>query len=116
MKTEALVTAFARRWVDIQIKNSETAKVAVLYASAYGNTAALAQAIARGVTKAGVGAEMINLEQLSLRDSLQVISESQGFVIGAYSPFLYRCVSIRRTGPKSVRPIVNPGYRSTANK
>jgi flavorubredoxin len=27
--------------------------VAVLYASAYGNTAALAQAISRGITKAG---------------------------------------------------------------
>lgn len=29
--------------------------MAVLYASAYGNTAALAQAISRGVTKAGDG-------------------------------------------------------------
>jgi hypothetical protein len=32
---------------------ADQASVAVLYASAYGNTAALAQAISRGITKAG---------------------------------------------------------------
>lgn len=42
-----------REWTDLQIKASETCNVAVMYASAYGNTASLAQAISRGVTKAG---------------------------------------------------------------
>jgi hypothetical protein len=42
-----------REWTDKQIKSSETCNVAVMYASAYGNTASLAQAISRGVTKAG---------------------------------------------------------------
>ena len=42
-----------REWTDAQIKTSETCNVAVMYASAYGNTASLAQAISRGVTKAG---------------------------------------------------------------
>jgi len=36
--------------------------VALIYASAYGNTATLAQAPAKGITKAGVGVESINCE------------------------------------------------------
>ena len=32
---------------------SDKAQISVLYASAYGNTAALAQGISRGITKAG---------------------------------------------------------------
>jgi flavorubredoxin len=48
-------------WTAAQVKAAETS-VAVLYASAYGNTAALAQAISRGITKAGVGVETYNLE------------------------------------------------------
>ena len=42
-----------REWTQEQIAAAERGVVAVLYASAYGNTAALAQAISRGVTKAG---------------------------------------------------------------
>ncbi len=42
-----------REWTSAQIAAAEQASVAVLYASAYGNTAALAQAISRGITKAG---------------------------------------------------------------
>lgn len=33
---------------------SDKAQISVLYASAYGNTAALAQGISRGITKAGM--------------------------------------------------------------
>ena len=40
-------------WTTQQVKAAGTASVAVLYASAYGNTASLAQAISRGITKAG---------------------------------------------------------------
>ena len=42
---------------------AELCNVVVLYASAYGNTAALAQAISRGITKSGVGVQTLNLEQ-----------------------------------------------------
>lgn len=45
--------ARGREWTQAQIAAAERGVVAVLYASAYGNTAALAQAISRGVTKAG---------------------------------------------------------------
>ena len=36
--------------------------------SAYGNTASLAQAISRGITKAGVGVETLNLEQVGVEE------------------------------------------------
>lgn len=71
------------RWTDTQLERMANAKVAVLYASAYGNTASLAQCISRGITKAGVGAEMVNLEQVTTDEAQEVLKSSQGFVIGA---------------------------------
>ena len=43
-----------------QQQQQQTLSVALIYASAYGNTATIAQAIARGITKAGVRVESIN--------------------------------------------------------
>ncbi len=43
-----------REWIQAQIAASDKAQISVLYASAYGNTAALAQGISRGITKAGM--------------------------------------------------------------
>lgn len=40
-------------WTARQLEAAASASVAVLYASAYGNTASLAQAISHGITKAG---------------------------------------------------------------
>lgn len=71
------------RWIETQQANIKNAKVAVLYASAYGNTASLAQAISRGITKAGVGVEMVNLEQSSRDEAKEVVKSAQGFCIGA---------------------------------
>jgi flavorubredoxin/flavin reductase (DIM6/NTAB) family NADH-FMN oxidoreductase RutF len=66
-----------------QQQKSQDLTVALLYASAYGNTATLAQAIARGITKAGVGVEMINCEATE-PDEIQVIVEKcAGFIIGS---------------------------------
>ncbi|MEL6815594.1 MAG: FprA family A-type flavoprotein, partial [Cyanobacteria bacterium J06598_3] len=44
-------------------QKGQTLAVALIYASAYGNTATIAQAIARGITKAGVSVESLNAEQ-----------------------------------------------------
>jgi flavorubredoxin len=52
------------------------AKVAVLYA------------ISRGITKAGVGAEMVNLEQVTTDEAQEVLKSSQGFVIGEHLQFM----------------------------
>lgn len=49
-----------RTWSQQQQDQDMT--VALIYASAYGNTATLAQAIAKGITKAGVRVESINCE------------------------------------------------------
>ncbi|MFM7193053.1 MAG: flavin oxidoreductase, partial [Microcystaceae cyanobacterium] len=47
-----------QQWLSQQ--KSQSLTVALVYASAYGNTTTLAQAIARGITKAGVAVEAIN--------------------------------------------------------
>jgi flavorubredoxin/flavin reductase (DIM6/NTAB) family NADH-FMN oxidoreductase RutF len=70
-------------WTDAAADAAAGASVAILYASAYGNTAALAQALARGVTKAGVGAEAVNLETASLADAEAAVARAAGFAVGA---------------------------------
>jgi flavin reductase (DIM6/NTAB) family NADH-FMN oxidoreductase RutF/flavodoxin len=57
--------------------------VALIYASAYGNTATIAQALARGVTKAGVAVESINAEQTSPDDIKAAVEQSAGFLMGS---------------------------------
>jgi len=57
--------------------------VALLYASAYGNTASLAQAIARGITKAGVAVESINCETAEPAEMQAVVEKCDGFIIGS---------------------------------
>ena len=52
MDVKACGTVF-REWIQAQVAASDRAQVSVLYASAYGNTAALAQGISKGITKAG---------------------------------------------------------------
>lgn len=57
--------------------------VAVIYASAYGNTAALANAISRGITKAGVGVESLNCELSKPEEVGALIERCGGFAVGA---------------------------------
>ncbi|NET01660.1 MAG: flavin oxidoreductase [Sphaerospermopsis sp. SIO1G1] len=57
--------------------------VTLIYASAYGNTATLAQAIARGITKTGVSVESINCEFADPEEIKAAIERSAGFIIGS---------------------------------
>lgn len=57
--------------------------VALVYASAYGNTASVAQAIARGITKAGVAVESINCEAAEPAEIQAVVEKCDGFIIGS---------------------------------
>lgn len=57
--------------------------VALLYASAYGNTAILAQAMALGLTKGGVAVHSINCEFATPDEIHAAIEKSDGFVIGS---------------------------------
>ncbi len=68
-------------WSKQQTKQDTS--VALIYASAYGNTATLAQAIARGITKAGVAVESINCEAVEPEDIKTAVEKASGFVIGS---------------------------------
>lgn len=70
-----------RHWT--QHQSERELMVALIYASAYGNTAAVAQAIARGVIKAGVAVESINCELTEADDIKTAIEQCQGFIIGS---------------------------------
>ena len=70
-----------RQWSQQQ-KNQEMT-VALIYASAYGNTATLANAIAKGITKAGVGVESINCEFADPAEIQSAIEKCDGFIIGS---------------------------------
>ena len=58
-------------------------KVALLFASAYGNTAAIADAIARGISKTGVKVKIINCEFTSSNSLISEIRNSDGYLIGS---------------------------------
>lgn len=77
----AELTSLYKQWS--QKQQGQELTVAMLYASAYGNTATLAQAIARGVTKAGVQVESINCESTEPEDIKTIIERSAGFIIGS---------------------------------
>ena len=70
-----------RRWGEAQ----ERAKlsVALLFASAYGNTAAIADAIAQGVARTGVRVESINCEFTPADKLLEAIRSCDALLIGS---------------------------------
>ncbi|AGY57629.1 diflavin flavoprotein [Gloeobacter kilaueensis] len=73
--------AYYREWNRGQIE--QTLSVALLFASAYGSTATLAQALAHGITKAGVAVETINCEHATPEEIREVVSRTDGFLIGS---------------------------------
>ncbi|MBD2726727.1 flavin reductase [Nostoc sp. FACHB-892] len=75
------LTKAYRQWSKQQTSADLT--VALIYASAYGNTATLAQAIARGITKAGVAVESINCEFTEPEEIRAAVEKAGGFVIGS---------------------------------
>jgi flavorubredoxin/flavin reductase (DIM6/NTAB) family NADH-FMN oxidoreductase RutF len=75
------LTKAYRQWSQQQTSADTT--VALIYASAYGNTATLAQAIARGMTKAGVAVESINCEFADPEELRATVEKASGFVIGS---------------------------------
>jgi len=70
-----------RRWGEGQRRSPLS--VALLFASAYGNTAALASALGQGIAKAGVRVQSMNCE-FSDADALrQAVHSSQALIIGS---------------------------------
>ncbi|MEM6449706.1 MAG: diflavin flavoprotein [Cyanobacteria bacterium P01_D01_bin.105] len=68
-------------WIDRQRAQSQS--VALIYASAYGNTATIAQAIARGITKAGISVTSINAEQATTAEIKEAAENAEGFIMGS---------------------------------
>lgn len=69
-----------RHWSEAQ--KGQEQSVALIYASAYGNTATMAQALARGITKSGVAVEAINAEQATPEEIKEAVEKSSGFLMG----------------------------------
>jgi flavorubredoxin/flavin reductase (DIM6/NTAB) family NADH-FMN oxidoreductase RutF len=69
-----------REWLEAQ--KSKEITIALIYASAYGNTAVLGEAIARGITKTGVGVESLNAEVATPEEIKEAIEKCSGFIMG----------------------------------
>jgi flavorubredoxin/flavin reductase (DIM6/NTAB) family NADH-FMN oxidoreductase RutF len=67
-------------WSQAQAKADKT--VAVFYASDYGYSDRLSQSIAKGINKAGVAVEMMDLKTADPQDMQELISRCAGLVIG----------------------------------
>ena len=70
-----------RQWCQEQTQRQ--LRVAVLYASAYGNTATVANAIVQGLTTHELAVELINCEKISAEAMTQIVSQCDGFIIGS---------------------------------
>ena len=73
--------SYYRQW--LQQQGDRTLSVALIYASAYGNTATIAQAIARGITKAGVAVESINAEFAEPNTIKMAVETANAFIMGS---------------------------------
>ena len=76
---EELVGSY-RKWSQAQAK-AETS-VVVFYVSDYGYSDRLSQAVARGITKTGVGVEMMNLKSADPQEVHELVNRAAGIVIG----------------------------------
>ncbi|HEY9621248.1 MAG TPA: diflavin flavoprotein [Crinalium sp.] len=70
-----------RQWCEQQ--KAQESIVTLLYASAYGNTAAMAGAIAQGLVQSDVSVESINCEFADPADIISAIEKSDGFIFGS---------------------------------
>ena len=55
----------------------------LLFASAYGNTAAIADALANGINRTGVRVEMFNCEFTPANELIKAIQEAEAYLIGS---------------------------------
>lgn len=69
-----------RKWSQAQAK-AETS-VVVFYISDYGYSDRISQAIAHGITKTGVGVEMIDLKSADPQEVQEIVNRSAGIAIG----------------------------------
>lgn len=79
--------SFSRLTLDYQLwcqqQQTKELRVALLYTSAYGNTATVAQAIAQGITESEVAVQSINCEFATPAEITSAIEQCDGFIIGS---------------------------------
>ncbi|MGB3296933.1 MAG: diflavin flavoprotein [Phormidesmis sp.] len=69
-----------REWS--QQKSDAETLVAVFYVSDYGYSDRLSQSIARGISKTGVGVEMVDLRSADAQEVNEIVSRATGVIIG----------------------------------
>lgn len=74
------LTGRYRKWS--QQKSDAETLIAVFYVSDYGYSDRLSQSIARGISKTGVGVEMVDLRSTDAQDVNEIVSRSTGVLIG----------------------------------
>lgn len=74
------LTGRYREWS--QQKNDAETLVAIFYISDYGFSDRISQAIARGISKTGVGVEMIDLRSADAQEVNEIVSRATGIIIG----------------------------------
>ncbi len=70
-----------QRWSEGQQRANM--RVILLFASAYGNTAAIADALANGVSRTGIQVEILNCEFISPNDLMKHIRKADAYLIGS---------------------------------
>ncbi|ABX07978.1 diflavin flavoprotein [Prochlorococcus marinus] len=70
-----------QRWGEGQQKAS--LKVVLLFASAYGNTASIADSLAKGINSTGVKVDSLNCEFTPANELVQAIKEADAYLIGS---------------------------------
>ncbi len=70
-----------QRWGDQQTKAS--IKIVLLFASAYGNTASIADTLAKGINSTGVQVKSLNCEFAKASELVESIKEANAYLIGS---------------------------------
>ncbi|AFY91338.1 diflavin flavoprotein [Chamaesiphon minutus] len=79
--SRSVLTLDYQSWCEQQQKKDLS--VALLYTSAYGNTATLARAIEKGITQSGVKVRSIDCEFTELEEITDAVQACDGFIIGS---------------------------------
>ena len=77
---KSLLNDYIRWGENLSINNP---KVTLIYASAYGNTASIGDALAKGINRTSVEVESINCEFSSNADLIKSIQKADGYLIGS---------------------------------
>jgi flavorubredoxin/flavin reductase (DIM6/NTAB) family NADH-FMN oxidoreductase RutF len=79
--SRSVLTLDYQSWCEQQQKKDLS--VALLYTSAYGNTATLASAIAKGIVQSGVSVRSIDCEFTDTAEITNIVRDCDGFIIGS---------------------------------